>query len=221
LNFISRYLYLSLFALLLTGCSSRALNWNNGYHTVQAGETLYSIAVSYNLNYQDLARWNRLGDATLIREGQRLRLTAPAAGAGSAENSRAARTAPVAVAPPRWYWPTDGTIYLRFGESPKTGSGIRVTGAEGQPVRAVAAGQVVYAGSGLASYGQLLIIKHNDSWLSAYGFNRSLLVAEGQNVAAGQSIAQMGKDAAGRPVLHFEIRKNGQPVDPLRYLPAR
>jgi lipoprotein NlpD len=112
-------------------------------------------------------------------------------------------------------------VYLRYGESPKTESGIRIAGQDGQNVFAVAAGEIVYAGSGLASYGQLLIIKHNQTWLSAYGFNSRLLVAEGQKVSAGQNIALMGRDAAGKAVLHFEIRRNGQPVDPLKYLPKR
>ena len=122
--------------------------------------------------------------------------------------------------PPAWRWPASGNVYLRFGASQKTESGIRITGVSGQSVNAAAAGEVVYAGSGLASYGNLLIIKHNDTWLSAYGFNSVLLVSEGQKVGAGQGIARMGEDASGRPVLHFEIRRDGQPVDPLRYLPA-
>jgi lipoprotein NlpD len=73
----------------------------------------------------------------------------------------------------------------------------------------------------LRSYGQLLILKHNETWLSAYGFNSKLLVAEGDRVQSGQKIAEMGSDSGGKTLLHFEIRRNGQPVDPLRYLPAR
>jgi hypothetical protein len=207
--------------LLLAGCSS-ALRWTPDYHTVRSGETLYSIAYKYNLDYRQLAQWNRLGDGTVIRAGQQLRLKPPSGSAASKSSSSAARKSPPpSVAAPAWRWPTKGTVYLRFGESPKTESGIRISGNAGQPVVAVAAGEVVYAGSGLASYGQLLIIKHNDSWLSAYGFNSTLLVGEKQRVSSGQQIARMGKDAAGRAVLHFEIRRNGEPVDPLRYLPRQ
>ena len=212
--------------LLLAGCSS-ALRWTPEYHTVGAGETLYSIAHKYNLDYRDLARWNGLGDGTLIVQGQKLRLQPSSGGSSSASRKSAGnKPAPAkpkqpSVAAPAWRWPTNGKVYLRYGESPKTESGIRIAGQTGQPVIAVASGEVVYAGSGLASYGQLVIIKHNESWLSAYGFNSTLLVAEKQRVASGQQIARMGEDASGRAVLHFEIRRNGEPLDPLRYLPRK
>lgn len=216
---IQAYLLLIAALVALTGCSSSALRWTPEYHTVRSGETLYSIAVSYDLNYTDLARWNSLGDGSVIREGQRLRLR-PATGQSGASGGTKQAAAQQPVAPqPSWRWPTQGSVYLRFQESPKTGSGVRISGKSGQAVRAVAAGEVVYAGDGLASYGQLLIIKHNSTWLSAYGFNSSLAVAEGQSVSSGQRVASMGQDSSGKAVLHFEIRKNGQPVDPLRYLP--
>jgi lipoprotein NlpD len=125
------------------------------------------------------------------------------------------------VPPPSWRWPTDGKVLIRYGQSVKTESGIRIGGSVGQWVFAVAPGEVVYAGDGLASYGQLLIIKHNESWLSAYGFNSELMVGEGNRVRAGQPVARMGQDSAGAAQLHFEIRRNGEPVNPLYYLPAR
>jgi lipoprotein NlpD len=206
----------------LAGCStsgSAGSGETPDYHTVRSGETLYSIARSYGLDYRQLAQWNRLGDGSMIRVGQRLLLQPP--GHVSAAGKRpGAPAAAVGPAPP-WLWPTSGRVYLRFGQSPKTASGIRIAGNAGQPVRSAAAGEIVYAGSGLASYGQLLIIKHNQSWLSAYGFNSVLLVREGDTVGAGQHVAEMGQDAAGVAVLHFEIRRAGQPVDPLIYLPAR
>jgi len=209
--------------LLLTACSGSALRWTPDYHTVRSGETLYSIAHSYGLDYRQLAKWNGLGDGSVIRDGQRLRLkpSGSAANSSSAGSSSSRASNSPAVPAPAWFWPTAGTVYLSFGASQKTESGIRITGSDGQPVRSAAAGEVVYAGSGLASYGNLLIIKHNETWLSAYGFNSVLLVREGQNVTSGQSIARMGHDSSGRAVLHFEIRRNGQPVDPIRYLPAR
>ena len=209
-------------ALLLTSCSDKALRWTPDYHTVRSGETLYSIAHSYDLDYRQLAQWNGLGDGTVIRSGQRLRLSPPGGVTGSSASAGKSRAqTPAVMRAPPWRWPTAGNVYLSFGQSQKTESGIRITGQSGQAVIAAAAGEVVYAGSGLASYGNLLIIKHNETWLSAYGFNSALLVREHQEVAAGQNIARMGQDASGRSVLHFEIRRNGQPVDPLLYLPAR
>jgi len=162
-----------------------------------------------------------LGDGSMIRVGQRLLLQSAGQGrANSAGSEESARAVAVVPAPP-WLWPTNGRLYLRFGESPKTASGIRIAGNVGQTIKAAAAGEIVYAGSGLASYGQLLIIKHNESWLSAYGFNSLLLVREGDTVAAGEDVAEMGQDLSGIAVLHFEIRRAGQPVDPLLYLPQR
>lgn len=209
---------LLLCALTLAACSN-ALNWTPEQHTVQGGETLYSIAHRYRLDYRDLANWNGLGDGSRIREGQQLRLSPPSAGTKA---SRAPAPRKVSTAPaPTWKWPTSAKVYLKFGESRKTESGVRFSGKSGQRVVASAAGEVVYSGDGLNSYGQLLIIKHSQTWLSAYGFNSKLLVREGQRVAANQHIANMGQDSSGRPVLHFEIRRDGIPVDPLRRLPPR
>jgi lipoprotein NlpD len=212
--------------IALTGCSN-ALRWHPDYYTVRSGDTLYSIAMRYDLDARDLAAWNRLGDGAFIRQGQKLHLK-PAAGYSaktSGPASRATRKPPsksgAALPAPSWRWPTNGAVVLRYGASSKTQSGIRIAGKEGQAVTATAGGDVVYAGTGLKSYGQLLIIKHNETWLSAYGFNDRLLVVEGDRVNAGQKIATMGSDSAGRPLLHFEIRRNGQPVNPQRYLPKR
>jgi lipoprotein NlpD len=112
-------------------------------------------------------------------------------------------------------------VVARFGGPEGIASGIGIRGREGQPIHAAAAGRVVYAGSGLMSYGQLLIIKHNDTYLSAYGFNSRLLVAQGQDVAKGQTIAAMGLSPQREPRLHFEIRRNGVPVDPLLLVPEK
>jgi len=191
------------------------------FHTVRSGETLYSIARRYGLSVKQLAAWNKLGDGTLIYVNQRLRLAPP----GSAASSPGAPQ-PAAEAPPRWQWPVSGEVLSRYGESPLTASGIQIGGRAGDPVRAAAAGQVVYSGSGLVGYGELLIIKHSDNWLTAYGYNQVRLVAEGERVAAGQQIARMGEGplpggSKRRAMLHFEIRRIGQPLDPLTMLPAR
>lgn len=221
LKTVPGYLLAILCALLLAACSS-ALRWHPDYHTVRSGETLYSIAMQYNLDQRQLAGWNRLGSGTYIRAGQKLRLTPPS-GYTTAKSkdgkAKPSASSVVDLPAPAWHWPTSGAVLLYFGESPKTQSGIRIAGTEGQSVKATAAGEVVYAGTGLRSYGQLLILKHNETWLSAYGFNSKLLVTEGGRVQAGQVIAAMGRDSGGRALLHFEIRRNGQPVDPLRYLP--
>jgi len=129
--------------------------------------------------------------------------TAPAASGGSAD----------------WLWPSDGRVLSEFG-SGKT-KGIDIAGKPGDDVRASAGGRVVYAGAGLRGYGKLVIIKHDADFLSAYAHNRSLLVKEGQSVSKGQKIAELGSTDADRPKLHFEIRRRGKPVDPLKYLPNR
>jgi len=119
-----------------------------------------------------------------------------------------------------WRWPVDGTLISRFNSSDAI-PGIEIAGHAGDPVRAAADGVVVYSGNGLVGYGELVIIKHNDSFLSAYGHNRKRLVKEGQQVTAGQQIAEMGSTGATRDELEFQIRKDGNPVDPLSYLPPR
>ena len=120
-----------------------------------------------------------------------------------------------------WRWPADGSVIETFASGDPTRQGIDIAGKGGQPVRAAADGVVVYSGSGLVGYGELVIVKHNDQWLSAYGHNRARQVNEGQVVKAGQQIAEMGRSGASRDMLHFEIRYNGKPVDPQQYLPRR
>ena len=109
----------------------------------------------------------------------------------------------------------------RISQRADGGNGIDISGQSGQPVIAAAGGEVVYSGSGLIGYGKLIIVKHNETYLSAYGHNRELRVTEGEKVSAGQTIALMGEGPGRKPVLHFEIRQNGKPVDPLRYLPRK
>jgi lipoprotein NlpD len=120
-----------------------------------------------------------------------------------------------------WAWPASGAVIGRFSSNGSLNKGIDIAGDLGQPVLAASDGSVVYAGSGLRGYGELVIIKHSDTYVSAYGHNRRLLVQEGQQVKAGQTIAEMGSTGADRVKLHFEIRRQGKPVDPLQYLPGR
>ncbi|MET0331613.1 MAG: peptidoglycan DD-metalloendopeptidase family protein [Dyella sp.] len=153
-------------------------------------------------------------------------VTVPVAGSTAVTPPEPAQTPVVSSGPARsaggvnWRWPADGSVFKRF-QSGDAIPGIEITGKAGDPVRAAADGVVVYSGNGLVGYGELIIIKHNDSLLSAYGHNRKRLVKEGQKVSAGQQIAEMGSTGASRDELQFQIRKDGNPVDPLSYLPSR
>jgi len=125
------------------------------------------------------------------------------------------------VARIEWRWPHVGTVIAGYSTSGKVNKGIDIAGQAGDAVRAAATGNVVYAGNGLLGYGNLIIVNHNEHYLSAYAHNRKILVQEGEDVKAGQVIAELGSSGAERPILHFEIRKNGNPVDPVHYLPPR
>ena len=135
----------------------------------------------------------------------------PAAGGGTAAGRQGLQ----------WQWPADGPVLRPFSNSATTRRGIAIGGSRGDEVRAATDGEVVYAGSGLVGYGRLIILKHDARFISAYGHNDELLVREGQTVRAGQRIALLGDSGADRPMLHFEIRVDGAPVDPTRYLPRR
>ena len=132
-----------------------------------------------------------------------------------------AQAAPARVnqGPVNWAWPYQGNIVGRFSEAGVENKGLDIAGKKGDAVLAAADGEVVYAGSGLLRYGELLIIKHNDQYLSAYAHNDALVVREGQRVTRGQKIAELGSTGVDRDMLHFEIRLEGKPVDPLIYLP--
>ena len=212
--------------LFVSACSSQS-SWNRDTHIVRKGETLFSIAWRYGKDTEDLARWNRLGDGSLIHPGQVLKLSGSSSSSRSASSQTSAtpreptRLPSIpAEPPPRWASPTKGRIAVKFGAKPGTGTGVLIDGKTGQAIRAAASGRVVYAGSGLIGYGQLIILKHNDTYLSAYGYNASLLVKEGDQIRKGQKIATMGEGPERKARLHFEIRRNGEPIDPQRQLPA-
>ncbi len=218
----------SLLLVFIAACTTPP-SWHDNpqTHIVRKGETLFSIAWRYGKSADDLARWNRLGDGSLIYPGQRLRLTGAAATTRRSASSTTSQPAPrslpsiPAEPPPNWAWPTGGRINVNFGAKPGTGTGVLINGKSGQSIYAAASGRVVYAGSGLIGYGKLIILKHNDTYLSAYGYNASLLAKEGDQVKKGQKIATMGEGPERKPRLHFEIRRNGKPVNPRQYLPAR
>jgi lipoprotein NlpD len=210
---ITRALIVISLSLMLAACGG-STKWyeDPDTHIVRKGETLYSIAFRYGKSPADVARWNRLGSGSLIYPGQVLRLTPPA--------RKPLPTIPSQPSP-QWGWPTSGRINVEFGAKPGPGTGVLINGKAGQPIVAAAPGRVVYAGSGLIGYGQLIILKHNETYLSAYGYTSSLLVKEGQEVKKGQRIATMGEGPERKPRLHFEIRRNGQPIDPRQFLPSK
>lgn len=202
-------------------------------YVVQRGDTVYRIATSNGITPLDLALWNRIPPPYTIYPGQRLRLY-PGAAQASTPPPRPGTSARPVTPPPRpatppvaatqlsWRWPVDaGGIISTYLANDPTRQGIDIAGNGGESVRAAADGTVVYSGSGLVGYGELIIIKHNDQWLSAYGHNRRRLVNEGSVVKAGQQIGELGSSGAPRNMLHFEIRLDGKPVDPLLYLPKR
>lgn len=217
------------------------------YHIVVRGDTLYSISFRYGLDYREVARMNGIRSPYTIYVGQQISFR-PGSTAGSppVQTTRSAQApdqsqqqqqavtrpapAPQTSAPASssatiqnltWRWPTQGNVISTFSETALGKKGISISGQAGQPVLAAADGQVVYSGAGMPRYGNLLIIKHNDVYLSAYAHNDTMMVAEGATVRAGQQIATLGRTGTQRDQLHFEIRRNGKPVDPLRFLPKQ
>jgi len=249
-------------------------------YRVASGDTLYSIAFGYGLDWRQVARWNDIAAPYTIHVGDWIRLqpqpdmrpavaavetpkkpaaesnpgnpadqspaaapsrqpeagtpASPAADVPAARpepppaagQSRAdAQTGAVPAAATRsvagvaWRWPTEGAVTRRF-DAGASRKGILISGQGGQPIRAAAEGEVVYSGNGLIGYGELIIIKHSDRMLSAYAHNRERLVGEGDRVRPGQLIARMGTNERSEQVLHFEIRQDGKPADPVNYLPA-
>lgn len=227
---VTLLILLSVFAC--TAIQQQRLN-GPGWYLVKPTDTLYSIAWRYGLDFRKLAAWNGLAEPFAINPGQQLVLLEPVniptqvpKPGKTVKNTSLPR--PVVVKPLtpefnrviRWRWPTHGKVLNRFSVNDLERRGIDIAGKLGQPVYAVAEGRVVYSGNGLAGYANLIIVKHNDTFLSAYAYNRKRLVTEGMNVKRGMLIAEMGQGKDKTAMLHFQIRKDGQPVDPLPYLPG-
>ena len=205
-----------------------------GYYSVRPGDTLTKIALDHGQAWRDIAKWNGLDNPNVIEVDQVLRVApvpaetkvaaAPKPAAAPAQPSpqpapQAPATANTTEDGLAFAWPHSGQILAGFDEAKN--KGLDFAGKAGDPVLAAADGKVVYAGSGLRGYGNLVILKHNNTYLTAYAHNQSLLVKEDQAVVKGQRIAEMGSSDADRVKLHFEIRKQGKPVDPSKYLPSR
>lgn len=229
------YFSLAILLLLMSACSAiqqQRLN-GPGWYLVKPTDTLYSIAWRYGLDFRELASWNGLQEPFVINPGQQLVLLEPdnppeqqQEPAVIAKNKALPRPVVVKSLTPdynrviRWRWPTEGKVLNHFSINDLDQHGIDIAGIAGQPVYAVAEGKVVYSGNGLAGYGNLIIVKHNDTFLSAYAYNRKRLVKEGMNVERGKLIAEMGMGKNNTAMLHFQIRKDGKPVDPVPYLPG-
>ncbi|KWE22789.1 peptidase [Burkholderia cepacia] len=219
-----------------------------GYYRVKPGDTLYRIALENGQNYRDIAAWNNLANPNQIEVDQLLRVS-PQAGAAVAGTQVAApiggaavataplssgpatpaagtssvATPPAAAAassgPVTFAWPARGPVLNGFDDAKN--KGVNIGGTAGEAVKAAADGRVVYSGNGLRGYGNLIIIKHDATYLTAYAHNRALMVKEGDAVTKGQKIAEMGNSDSDRVMLHFEVRRQGKPVDPLKYLPPQ
>ncbi len=222
-------------AATLAACGTPSVG--PGYYRVERGDTVSKIARAHRQSVPSIVRWNNLTNPDAIEVGQVLRVAPPGASstrpapgdvrtapdtASASVGPRASAGTPATPAPSSriaLVWPAQGTTVRHFdGGSSK---GIDIANALGTPVIAAASGTVVYAGNGLRGYGNLLIVKHNADYLTAYAHNSKLLVQEGQTVSQGQQIAAMGDSDNDRVALHFELRYKGQSIDPARYLPTR
>lgn len=214
-----------------------------GLHTVSKGETLYSIAFAYGQDVRDVAAWNQLRAPYTIYPKQQLRVVAPATRNGHSPDNKATHATPVspgkatnsksvsAIQPSQtvntadtkisWQWPVNGKIIGSYSATDTGKKGVDIAGTRGQAVAAAADGRVVYSGNGLRGYGNLVIIKHNETFYSAYAHNDRLRVQDDAVVKKGQQIADMGSSGTNMVMLHFEVRRDGKPVDPLQYLPKR
>ncbi len=221
-----------------------------GYYTVKPGDTLIRIGLDHGQSARDIARWSTIDNPNRIEVGQVLRVVPPVAAINAANAvvtkpvtagtvtplpaapaSAAASSATVVSSAPAstpaptadddidWIWPTNGTVLAGFDEAKN--KGLDIGGVVGDPVVAAADGRVVYVGAGLRGYGNLIILKHNNTFLTAYAHNKTLLIKEDQSVRKGQKIAEMGNSDSDRVKLHFEVRRQGKPVDPAKYLPPR
>lgn len=217
----------------------------DGFYRVRRGDTLIGISLDHGAAWRDIATWNQIENPNLIEVDQLLRVRPPAAPAkqiasapraepkleskttvqsinpptASPTSNPVATAKPVAAETMTLAWPGKGQVITQFADPGY--KGIAIAGVEGDPVSAAGDGRVVYSGNGLRGYGNLVIVKHDGDFLTAYAHNKSILVSEGQTVKRGQKIAELGKTDSDIPKLHFEVRRAGKPVDPLKFLAQR
>ncbi len=232
-NNLSALLCLTL-ALMLAGCSgSNSSGSDSGaVYTVKRGDTLYRISRTTGTSVKELARLNNISPPYTIEIGQKLKVNGSTAGKKSS-GKRSGKTAAVTPSytvpksswPPVgqrcWLWPASGKVVTPYSTAEGGNKGIDIAGTRGAPVYASGAGKVVYVGNQLRGYGNLIMIKHGEDYITAYAHNDTLLVNNGQNVKAGQKIATMGSTGASSVILHFQIRYRATAIDPQRYLPAQ
>jgi len=215
----------ALLSLLLACGVIRQAGVEPGYYRVQRGDTLSQIARKTNRSVAELQRWNKLPNVNRINVGQLLRITPPGnvptpparasaqQAKPSSSTSKPTPSTPIASAPRlSLVRPAQGQIIQHYNGT--SSRGITIANVAGTPIVAAAAGAVRYVGSGLRAYGKLIIIQHDDQHLTIYAHNRALLVKEEQRVSQGQKIAEMGDTGSNRVALYFELRRNGQPIDP-------
>lgn len=222
--------------LLLAGCSNKSNrdytklpkgSYNDKSYTVKSGDTLYFIAWISDSEVSDLARINKLRPPYRLEVGQKLQLSSSAASGRLTSTKRKssstvlAKSAPPPGASRCWRWPTNGQIISRYSTADGGNKGIDITAKRGQPIYASAKGRVVYVGNQLRGYGNLIMIKHGEDFITAYAHNDTMLVNNAQDVKAGQKIATMGSTGTDTVMLHFQIRYRATALDPLRYLPPQ
>ncbi|WP_323133270.1 peptidoglycan DD-metalloendopeptidase family protein [Marinomonas communis] len=214
---------------------------------MQSGDTLFSIAFSYGLDYRNVANINGIDSPYIIYPNQKIRLRGAPKSTRIVSSTRASASVSTPVKPvtknstekvnsssrsvstvnipdqkvSAWRWPISGSVTKSFSNAGVSSKGIDIKGKDSEHVKAAADGVVVYAGNGLIGYGNLVIVKHNDVYLSAYAYNDRILVKEKQSVRVGDSLAIIGGKGSERPLLHFEVRRDGQPIDPLKVLPKQ
>ncbi len=219
--------------LALSGCAGNSSegSYSGSVYTVKRGDTLSRISRMTGTSVRDLARMNGISPPYTIEVGQKLKVSG--ASSSSTKKSTASKTAKVVPSsavpqsswPPVgqrcWRWPASGKVVMKYSTSEGGNKGIDIAGSRGQPVYAAGAGKVVYVGNQLRGYGNLVMIKHNEDYITAYAHNDKLLVNNGQSVKIGQQIATMGSSDADSVRLHFQIRYRATAIDPLRYLPPQ